>query len=103
MSISHDAIADDQTQARAFPDAFRRKKGLKQMGANVLWDAWSVVVDLDEQLMILAPGAESNFSLSIHRIDGIVDEIRPHLVQLVSVCRNLRKRPIILSDQPDPF
>src|SRR5262245_17934876 len=103
MSISHDAIADDQTESSAFPDALRGKKGLKKMRANVLWDAGSVVVDLDEQLLILAPGAKSNFALSIHRIVGVIEEIRPHLVQLISVCRNLRKRPIIVSDQRHPF
>src|SRR6185295_1540981 len=72
VAVGHDAIADDQPEPGPFADPLRGKKRLKEVRANIFRDACSVIVDLHENLMIFAPRSDSHFSLSIHRVDGVI-------------------------------
>ena len=103
VAIGHDAIADDQPESGPLPDALGRKKRFKEVFSHVLRNARPVVVDLHQNVVIVASRANSDLSLAVDRVDRIVDEIRPHLVELVAVGRNVRERPIIIPDQRDPF
>ena len=103
MAVCHDTIADDQPKAGPLPDTFGREERLKEVRPNIFWDTRSVIVDLHEELMILAPCENSYVSSSVDRIGRVVDEIGPHLIQFVAVRGNRRKRAIVLSFQRDAF
>src|SRR5215470_13889471 len=52
---------------------------------NLLRNARSVVFNLDNDPPVLSARADGDFALAVHRIDGVVDQICPHLVKPAAV------------------
>ena len=76
------------------PDTFGGEEWLEDMGLHFRRDAWPVIADLDQYPIQFARGADAQFTLAVHSVDSIVDEVGPDLVQLAAVRADLRQGTI---------
>src|SRR5579862_8015592 len=79
-----DSLNRIETEARPFSDTLRREEGLKDMWLDLRRDSRAIVRDLYDNAVIFAIGANPQFPLPIHRVDCIVDQIRPDLIQFAA-------------------
>src|SRR6266849_9350191 len=101
MLCDHDPPADVQAEARSAADVLRREERLEDPRLDLRRDAWPIVGDLDQDADVLPGGADSQVSLAVHRVDGIVDEIGPDLVELAAVRVDTGQAPIVLARHAD--
>ena len=47
-------------------------------------DSWTVIADLDYHAIVILVGTNSQLTLSTHRIDRIVDDVGPDLVEFAA-------------------
>ena len=72
------------------------------MGLNILRDAITVILNLHVNARVIKPGLDCDFSLTTHRIDGIINQIRPYLIELTSISLNNRELGIVFTVYAHP-
>src|SRR5215467_49075 len=85
VTIADDAIADDESKPSAGPDGLGREKRLEEMRLQIRRNAGAVIHDLNDKLVVFEGGANANFSGAVGRVDGVVDEIGPDLIEFSAV------------------
>src|SRR5262245_58608208 len=85
MTVSDDAIANDQSETRAGANRFGRKKRLEHARLHFRQNARAVVHDLYDNLIVVQRSANTDFPCAIYSSDCVVDEISPHLIELAAV------------------
>jgi hypothetical protein len=91
MTFDNDSVANDQSEAGSRATLGGEERDGKNMRLGFRRNAAAVVGDLDEEVGTVTPGLNVDSSSSIHRIDGIVDEVGPHLIKLAAVGAELRQ------------
>jgi hypothetical protein len=81
---AYDSVYGVQAYPGAFADALGSEERLKEMRLHRVGNPGSIVDDLNENKIELPGRSNDQFTLAAHSIGGIVDEIRPNLVQLTS-------------------
>ena len=81
---ANDPVYGVQAYSCAFADAFGGEEWLKEMRLHRIGNAGPIVDNLNENEIELSGGSNDQLALAAHGIDGIVDEIRPDLIQLTS-------------------
>src|ERR1039458_7218345 len=81
-------------RSRSRPDTLVSEELLENMGLDFRRDARSVVADFDQQAIQLAGGADAQFALALHGVDGVVDQVGPDLVQLAAARADLRQAAV---------
>src|SRR5215211_3807038 len=95
------AAGDVQTKTGALSDILGCEKGFENVRLHHFGNAWAVVGDLHEQPAWLLRGSYPDASRSINRVDGVVYQVRPHLVELVAVRAYGGQAFIVLTDHDD--
>ncbi len=54
------------------------------MRLNFRRNAWTVVADLHDHAIVLAISAHAKFAFAAHRVDRVVDQVRPNLIQFAA-------------------
>ena len=96
MVFADDAARGIQPQTGPLPDALGGEERLEDAGLHVGRNAGPVVANLDQHAVQLVASAHPQLTLSIHSVDGVVDEISPDLVQLASISANMRQVGIVV-------
>src|ERR1700685_4814540 len=73
-----------QAQARASPHSFGREKRFKDVGLYLFRNSWTVVADLDYYATVIAIGSGAQFALAVHRVNRIIDNVGPDLVEFAA-------------------
>src|SRR5205814_6174919 len=94
MTVADDAVTDDQSQTGTGADAFGGEKWLEDARLEVRRNASTVVHDLDDQLIVFQESADANLTGTIDRIDRIINQIGPDLIEFASISHDARHRPI---------
>src|ERR1700733_3748570 len=81
---AYDPVYGVQAYPSAFADALGGEEWLKEMRLHRVGNPGSIVDNLNENKIQLSGRSNDQFALAAHGIDGIVDEIRPDLVQFTS-------------------
>src|SRR5215470_5571580 len=84
-----------ETESGAVAHALGRKKRLEDARLNLLGDTGAIVGNFNENIFAFARNANPQRPFVLHGIGGIVDEIRPDLIQLTAVggdLRNVRRK-----------
>src|SRR5215203_3208669 len=58
---------------------------LECAGRDVRWHAGAGVADFNDDVFPVSPGRYSQSAGAVHRVDGVIDEIGPHLVEFAGV------------------
>jgi hypothetical protein len=85
MVASDYAAGDVQTKTGALSYFLGCEKGFEDVRMHLFGNAWAVVGDLHEQPAWLLGCAYPDAARSIHRVDGVVYQVRPNLVELAAV------------------
>src|SRR5580698_8199859 len=81
---AYDPVYGVQAYSRAFADTLGGEERLKQVRLHRVGNPGSVVDNLNQNKIELSGRSNNQFALAAHGVDGIVDDIRPDLVQLTS-------------------
>src|SRR5215813_13923623 len=85
MTITDDAVADDQAKTGAGTDGLGGEKWLEHPRLDVRGNSRSVVRDFNYQLVVLQAGADADFAGAFYGVDGVINEIGPHLIEFAAV------------------
>src|SRR5215210_1671301 len=91
MTIGDNVMRDMQSQSCTMPGCLGGKKRFKDARLDVWWDPRSIIHDLDDHLVILRIRSNLDFPFPIQRVDGIVNDVRPYLVEFAGVCLDPRE------------
>src|SRR4029077_17395062 len=91
MTLANDSVADNQSEAGSRATLGGEERDGKNMRLGFRRNAAAVIGDFDEEVGTVTPGPNVDPSSSVHRIDGIVDEVGPHLIKLAAVGADLRQ------------
>ena len=80
-----------ETQPGSLPHSLGGEERLENMVLHFRRDARSIVGDFDQQAIDLARRADTQLALSLHGVDGVVDQVGPDLVQVAAARADLRQ------------
>src|ERR1017187_9324034 len=103
MPVGHDAIAEDQAKSCAGADGFGGEKWLEQVRLDVGGDPGTVVHDFNNQLIVLKACSNGDSAGAFDSVDGIVNKIRPNLVEFAAVGHDARHGAVKGAHQRDVF
>src|SRR5689334_22853179 len=83
--LLHDSINRIEPQSRALADWLGREERLEDAILELGRDSGAVVADFHQNASELRCGADYQFALPVHRVDGVVDQVRPDLIELAAV------------------
>src|SRR5215203_1394821 len=95
VSVDDDAARGRQPEPGALADVLRRVEGVEDPLALPGRDARAVVGDLHERVVAVARGAHGDPPVLPERVDRIVNQVGPHLVELGSPYGQPPEVPII--------
>jgi hypothetical protein len=99
--LHDDVVGDVQTQARAMTRRFGGKEGVKDFRLNGLRDAGAVVLDLDHDPLSFGARADHDLALALDRINRIVNDVRPNLIEFAAIGHDLRQRRPVFTPNND--
>ena len=77
------------------PNGLVVKNGVKIRSDDVRGNAGTVVADLDaNHLVVLAHRAQRQRAVSVHRLNGVVDDVGPYLVEIAWVAKQFGQRVV---------
>src|SRR5580765_8125581 len=79
-----DSLDGIQTKPRSLPYALGCKERLKNPRLHFRRNPWAVVGNFDDHAIILTVSPHAQLPAASHRVNGIVDNIRPDLTQLAA-------------------
>src|SRR5260221_11886401 len=82
--LFHDSLHRVEAEAGSFSNTLGREKGLKDVRLNLGWYSRTVIADFHDRARIVAIGSDAKFALSMHGVDGVVDDVRPDLVEFAA-------------------
>jgi hypothetical protein len=95
------AAGDVQTQTGALSDILGCEKGLENVRLHLFGNTRTVIGDLHKQPAWPLRCAYPDAARSIHRVDSVVYQVRPHVVKLAAVRVYGWQTFVVLTDQDD--
>src|SRR5215208_5616355 len=95
------AVGDIQAEPRALANILRGVETLEDPFPYVVWDARAVVGDLDQNPSVLAGSPDLDASVAVYGVYGVVEQVRPHLVQFACVAADVGEVLLIVADDLD--
>src|SRR5579859_1968540 len=97
MPANHDSVGDLQAKTGAAPDRFGCEKGLENTRLDRGGNPRSIVRNLDQDVLILTGSTNPNRPAALKGIDGIINQIRPDLIELAAIDHNTWQTPVIVT------
>ena len=82
--LSDDRSHSVESKTRSFPNALRREEGIEDVGLYLRRNSRTVIADFNHDIVIFTEDVEPEFSLTVHRFDGVLDKIGPDLIQFIA-------------------
>lgn len=79
--LPHNSLDSVQAEASTFPYSFRREERLKNVGLHLVGNSRTVIANFDYSATVVAIGSDAKLALSVHSVNGVIDEVRPNLVR----------------------
>src|SRR5215204_4652625 len=98
---SDDPPHDIQPESGPGTDFLCRVERLEDAPLRLAWYPWPFVDDLDNHAHTFHIRPDDNITASVDRVDRVVDEVGPHLVQLAAAPRYLGQVLLVLPPQGD--
>src|SRR5262249_34025748 len=82
--LLHNSQCGVESEACALADCLSSKEGLKDVRLNVGRNSRTIVGDFNHHAIVFAIGSHSKFAFAAHRVDSVVDNVGPHLIQFAT-------------------
>ena len=102
VALHHDPSRDVEAETGALADLLGREEGLERALGDLGRHARPGVGDLHDDAGVVGARAHGQHALPVHRVDGVVDEVGPHLVELADVRLDRRHARGVLAPHLDP-
>ena len=99
--LLHDALNRIEPQSGPLADCLRRKERFKNVWLNFSRNSRSIVANFNHNRIIGAIGAHTQFPLTAHGVDCVIDEIRPNLVEFTAKRIHKQRHASIIAFQLD--
>ena len=80
-----DSVGRVEAQARPLAHRFGGEERIEDLAGEVGGNARTVIADLDHDASPSRAGADGEDATPLHRIDRVVDQVGPHLIELATV------------------
>src|SRR5215510_9836149 len=80
----HNPLNGVEPETSAFPDALGGEERFKDTRLDFRGNSGTVVADVDHNATVFAIGPNSKFARAAYGVNGLVYDVRPHLVQLAA-------------------
>src|SRR6202165_5634032 len=80
----HNALNCVEAQPCSLPYSLGREEWFKDVCLNLGRNAWTVVSNLHHDATVVLIGSHSKLAFSTHGVDGIIDDVGPHLIELAA-------------------
>src|SRR5882724_13047327 len=94
--LAHNACSGVQPKSSALANAFGSKKWLKDVRQNLFWNPRAVVCDLNDDAGILAIRTHTKVALATHRVNRVVNDVGPDLIQLAAKRIHQKRNALIV-------
>src|SRR5262249_16132964 len=94
---SNDSLYGIETQTRPLADFLRRKKRIEDTRPNLFRYSRAAVSNFNNEKVDLAENSNAQLALSIHRVDRVVDQVGPHLIQFAAVGAHAGKIRLVVA------
>ena len=101
--LLHDTVDGVEAQARAVPYRLCGEERFEDPAANLRRNSGPAVANLYEEPSKLGRSSHHQLAAAVHRVDCVVDEIRPDLIQLAPMGADRRDRAIIFPNHVNPI
>ena len=102
MAVDDDPPRGRQAEAGALADVLGREERVEDALGQLLGDARAVVGDVDDQRSRRRARVEIVIvPLLAERVDRVVEQVRPHLVELGAAHGQLRQRAVVVAHELD--
>src|SRR5262250_1440333 len=95
--LLHNSLNSVQTQAGAFSNSLGGKKRFKYMGLDIRWNSGTVIANLNHHTPAVAISVYPKFAPAVHRIDGIVNDVGPNLIQLTAERIHEKRHRVVIT------
>src|SRR4051812_21535241 len=95
--LAHDARSGIQSQPRSLANAFGGEKWFKDVWQDFIRNPGTVVRNLHHYACVFTIGAEAKLTLATHRVNRIVDNVGPDLVQFAAKGIHEEWNPLIVT------
>src|SRR5438093_11761529 len=82
--LRHNSQSRVESEPCTLADFLGGKERLKDVRLNGGGNARTIVGDLNHHAIVFAIGPHPKFAFAAHRVNGVVDNVGPHLIQLAT-------------------
>src|SRR4029077_292893 len=97
--LLHNSLNRVETESCALSDSFGCEERLKDVGLDLGRNSRTVIADLNHNTTVVAISSNSKLSLSAHRVDGIIDEVGPNLIEFAPKLINQKRDSLVVAPQ----
>ena len=83
--LAHDSQRRIKAQTCAFSHSLGGEERFEDARLNLWRNPRSRISDLNHRTVAFQKGLDAQFAFAVHGIDGIVDDVGPHLVKLAAI------------------
>src|SRR3981189_1114999 len=80
----HDALHRVEAKPCSLPYSLGGEEWFKDVCLNLGRNAWTVVADLHHNATVVLIGSHSKLAFSAHGVDGVINDVGPHLIELAA-------------------
>src|ERR1043166_1140461 len=81
----HDALGRVEAKPSALAHSLGSEEGIKDMRQNLVRNSRAIIANFNHSTVVFAVRTHPQISFSVHGIDGVVDQVCPHLVQFAAI------------------
>src|SRR6202035_2266243 len=82
--LFHNALHGVESEAGSLAHTFGREERLEDVCLYLRRNSWTIIADFHNHAGGIAISANTKFSFSVHRVDGVVDQVGPNLVEFAA-------------------
>src|SRR5882724_8676210 len=102
VDIFDDAANDVEAKPCTLADAFCGEKGIEDAGFDFGWNPRPIVGNFDENKIVFASDANTEFAVAVHGVSGVVNQVGPDLIQFAAAGHDLGKAGSVIASDSDP-
>jgi len=86
-----------EPQPSPLSNTLGRKEWFKDMRFSLGRNARTIICDFDDYASVLAKRSDPKLALPCHGIDGVIDEVRPNLIQFATVGTDEKRSALVVA------
>lgn len=99
--LSDDAQRGINVKGSTLSHLLRGEEGIENALLHVRRNAGAIVADFHDGAIQLVKRANPELAFAVHGVNGIINEIGPHLIELAAVGTDARELRIVIADHCD--